>query len=223
MIYLGNNHIGYDTTDLCYPSIAGCQTIVYLTDDGMFGLHNMGGADEGSWASRSAAFATYIDGHINGGGAGRKMYGVCYATGGASRGYGVDNPKAVWLGEIASFADAVGYTGEIWGYDLANQARPAPINVLAHSVGAACVIQVKPYVPDEATRGQNTAQLSHQLMRRDNAAEVQTYLTQATEAQVINDIPDAGWVTVYPEKLRPETVENGGPVPGAGSIAGSGE
>ena len=217
MIYLGNNHVGYHQSDLCFPAIAGCHAICYVTAKGLFGFHNMGGAEEkltiknnagkvvrrlNIWKPRSETFASFVTSHPQGNAIGKMLYGVCFATGGNSRGYGNKAPLSVWLGELTSFAKALNYTGPIWGYDMANQTRPQPVNVRYGKVGSSCVIQLKSYHPVETLKGPNSAPNDHQLIRKDNATDPPTFKLQATESRVVTSISDTGWQTIYPEKLN---------------------
>lgn len=201
MIYLGNNHIGFDTAGLTYPSISGCHAVMYLTDAGMFGLHNFGGADKESWDKRADAFASYLSTHINGSSTGRAMYGVCYATGNNSRGYGLLNvAKTNWLGELSAFAKKVNFKGVIYGYDLSNQINPPSVTVAYARTGNTAVIQVKKYHSTDDTKGANANPANHRMIRRDTGTG--NYIIQNTEVQVVTGTANNGWKTAYPEVLR---------------------
>jgi hypothetical protein len=201
MIYLGNNHIGFDPSGLTYPSISGCHAVMYLTDAGMFGLHNLGGADKESWDNRADAWKDYVTNHIHSGSPGRAMYGVCYATGDTSRGYGLANvQKTNWLGELAAFAKKIKFKGVIYGYDLSNQIHAPSVTVSYTRIGAAAVIQVKKYHATEDTKGANPNPANHRMIRRDSGSG--KYILQNTESQVVIRTTNNGWKTVYPETLR---------------------
>ncbi|MBV9782309.1 MAG: hypothetical protein JO264_00675 [Acidisphaera sp.] len=61
MQYLGNNHVGFDPAALGFPSIKGCQAIVYQTQAGIFGFHDMkasGGATADN--AKAQAFAAFV-------------------------------------------------------------------------------------------------------------------------------------------------------------------
>lgn len=204
MTFLGNNHIGFDATELGFPSIAGCHAIVLVTATGLYGLHNMGGADPGQWEGRSGAFGTYVKGQ--GGSYGATMlYGVCFATGDNSRGYG-NAGKTGWLNELVSFAKKVDYAGPIWGYDLSDQLVPPSVTVLFNRVGATCVIQVKPYVPTEDTKGAVANAAHHKLMRLGPGQNAQNagnkYVVENITTQVVTATTMGPFKTVYPGKLR---------------------
>lgn len=200
MRYLVENELGFDPSGLGFPSISGCHAIVYVTTAGLFALHNFGGADSGSWKDRSDALGVYVHAHVNGNAIGKTMYGVCYATGNNSRGYGVANEKQKWLGELAKFGDAVGYSGPIYGYDMSNQPTPPSAYVEFNKIGDKCVIQMKAWNPGDATKGINTSPADHQMMRRNKNGV--GYALQDTAAQVVTAVTQAGLTTVYPEKLR---------------------
>lgn len=204
MTYLGNNHIGFDATELGFPSIAGCHAIVLVTANGLFGLHNMGGADPGQWEGRSTAFGTFVKG-LGGSFGATIMYGVCYATGDNSRGY-LDGGKTAWLNELLSFAKKVSYSGPIWGYDLADQPVPPSVTVMFSKVGATCVIQVKPYVPTEDTKGAILNAAHHKLLKPVPGQNMQNpgtkYMIDAITTQVVRATTMAPFKTVYPGKLR---------------------
>ncbi|HEY3910448.1 MAG TPA: hypothetical protein VGM07_11215 [Stellaceae bacterium] len=196
--YLSENEVGYDQTELGFPSITGCHAIVYMTTDRLFGLHNYGGDARVHWMERSAALASFVSSHA--GGAGRLLYGVCYATGGNPRGYGGNAPKNVWTEELAAFAEALGYGGEIWGYDLADSGIASPAYVLYHRpAGTTCVIQVKAWNQAHSVRGQNPSPNDHKMMRRNEDGV--GYRLQA-QPNVVTSVTTAGLRTVYPEKLR---------------------
>jgi hypothetical protein len=200
LVYLKENEVGFDQNDIGFPSISGCHAIVYVTANGLFGIHNFGGADQASWADRSAVFANFVTNHPPGPGTGRHLYGVCYATGANSRGYGLQAPKAVWTRELAAFAMALGYGGPISGYDLVNRGIPPSVYVLFHNVGSTCVIQVKAWTDNDATRGPNATPLDHQMFRRHPNGV--GYFLQQTSQNVVTAVTTTGLVTVYPEKLR---------------------
>ncbi len=205
MTFLGNNHIGFDATELGFPSIAGCHAIVLVSANGLFGLHNMGGADPGQWEGRSAAFGTYVKG-LGGSYGATMLYGVCFATGLNSRGYGTAGAKTAWLGELQAFAKKVHYNGPIWGYDLADQLVPPSVTVMFNRIGATCVIQVKPYVPTEDTKGAIVDAAHHKLMRLGPGQNAQNagnkYVTENITMQVVTSTTTGPLKTVYPDKLR---------------------
>ncbi len=205
MTFLGNNHIGFDAAELGFPSIAGCHAIVLVAANGLFGLHNMGGADPGQWDGRSTAFGAYVKG-LGGSYGATMLYGVCYATGGNSRGYGTAGAKAVWLNELQSFAKKVSYGGPIWGYDLADQLVPPSVTVMFNRVGANCVIQVKPYVPTEDKKGAVVDTAHHKLMKAGLGQNLQNagtkYVIDNITTQVVRSTTTGPLKTIYPDKLR---------------------
>ena len=198
--YLSENEVGFDQSELGFPSISGCHAIVYVTADGLFGYHSYGGAERAQWPGRSAAFAGFVNNHAGGPGAGKLLYGVCYATG--NRGYGDTAPKQEWTGELTAFANALGYDGEIWGYDLTGSSIPSPAYVLYHRpAGTSCVIQVKAWNQADGARGPNPSPNQHQMIAR-RGSSVNPPTLGAANNVVVTSVTTAGLRTVYPEKLR---------------------
>jgi len=200
MIYLSENEIGFDAQGLGFPSIRGCHAIVYVTSNGLFGLHNYGGDLARDWPERSAVFGQFVSGHAQGTGAGKTLYGVCYAT--TQRAYTVNGiaPKQNWKGELAAFAAAVGFNGPIYGYDLAGRGFQPPAYVHYTSVGSTCVIQVKPWNKADSGEGANNTPQDYQMIARNKNGV--GYELKATKQQVVTSMSTAGLTTVYPEKLR---------------------
>lgn len=200
MRYLSENELGFDANGIGFPSIRGCHAVVYVTSQGMFGVHNFGGADSASWKDRSDAFGVFVHGHANGNATGKSLYGICFASGNDSRGYGVGDYKAVWLGELSKFAAAVGFGGPIYGYDMAKQAVPPPVYVEANRVGDTSVVQMKAWHKPDANKDINLSPNDHVMMRRNKNGV--GYALQATAADVVTSVTRTNLKTVYPEKLR---------------------
>jgi hypothetical protein len=198
---LGNNHIGFDASGLTYPSIDGCHAVMYLTDAGMFGLHNLGGSAPADWDLRADVFKDFVSSHINGGSPGRAIYGVCFATGKTSRGYGLDNvAKTTWLAELAAFAKKLEFKGVIYGYDMSQQIHRPPVTVSYTRTGPTAVIQVKKHNQTDDTKGANTSPLNHRMIRRNTGTG--KYFLQNTEVHIVTSTTNNGWKTAYPETLR---------------------
>jgi hypothetical protein len=195
--YLSENEVGFDQTELGFPSIGGCHAIVYATTSGLFGFHNFGGDAVDQWPGRSAAFASFVDNHAGGPGTGGLLYGLCFLTGAQSRGYRQPK-KQEWTSELVSFANALRYDGEIWGYDLGDTGLPSPVYVVYHRpVGTTCVIQVKAWNDADSARGQNSSPNDHQMIVKRSV-----YSLGSTASKVVTSVSPAGLRTVYPEKLR---------------------
>ena len=85
----------------------------------------------------TGAWGQFVTGHVSGGGTGSALYGVCYPV--TKRGYtGIQ--KAQWLAELAAFAKGVGFTGPIYGYDLADSGIQGSAYVSFTHVQGKCVI-----------------------------------------------------------------------------------
>jgi hypothetical protein len=60
MLHLFNNQVGFDAHTLGFPSVTGCNAIVYQTTQGLYGLHNYGGSGEDQREGRAMAFAQFV-------------------------------------------------------------------------------------------------------------------------------------------------------------------
>src|SRR5262245_26622674 len=100
MIYLCEREIGFDTTEIGFPSILGCRAIVLVTSSGLFGYHLNGNLNP----TKKTALITFITQHPQLG-----LKKMLYA---ASAGAGLPQDYA----ELRDIAAALGYTGSIyWG------------------------------------------------------------------------------------------------------------
>ena len=115
MRYLTESEQGFDATRIGIPLVRGCHAVICATSQGLFGLNNCGGADNASWKDRSDVFGVFVHGHANGNATANTPYGNCFVSGNDSRGYCSGYHKPGWLGELASFASAVGFGGPICG------------------------------------------------------------------------------------------------------------
>ena len=194
MEYVGERELCFDQTELGFPSISGCHAIVYVTSTGLFGFHNLGGERPEYWPGMSGAFAKFNRDNVNGNGVGKIMYGVCYAS--DQRGY-VGIKKTTWLNELTAFADAVGFHGQIWGYDLRTADYPGQAYVGFFHVQGKCVIQTRDWTRGEETKDVNQDKANHKTTRP--AAPIYQILDVD---RVITSIGATRPVTVYPEKLR---------------------
>lgn len=201
MIYLNEQELGFDPNGLGFPSLDGCQAIVFTTENGLYGMHNFGGADQDSWAIRAKMFGDFFDDHFLRGGVGSALYGVCYAT--TSRGYGVDKVKSKWKGELSAFAKAVGYKGKIWGYNLDLSGIPASAYVEFRKAGTACTIWAKKWNDADRTKGNNSATMHHKCFAKRKNAAGTGYVTQveALNKQVVLSVTTTGLAQFQPEKL----------------------
>lgn len=143
MLYLGNNHIGFDTQTLAFPSILGCQAVVYQTTQGIYGFHDMkggGGADVDP--AKATAFAQWVQAHnILHATQALQIYGVINQT----HQYGKDTAgKAAWLAMLTGIATALGFNGHIYGVRLtAHVAKTDSVYVRYDINGTKCTIRYK--------------------------------------------------------------------------------
>jgi len=200
--YLNEREVGFDPGGLGFPSLDGCQAIVYLTDNGLFGYHNFGGADEASWPERSAGFGTFFNGHFLRGAKGRILYGVCYVT--TARGYGTENTQRKWKGELAAFADAVGFGGPIWGYNLSSSGIVPSAYVEFRKSGSECEIWAKKWNDSDKQTAANTTPMHHKILVRRQAPGGASYISQVENQtrNIVSTVAAAGMTRYHAERLR---------------------
>lgn len=111
MLHLYNNQVGYDRTALGFPSVMGCNAIVYQTPQAIFGLHNYGGTEKSSLVPRADAFRRYVQStNIAHEGTGKHLYSVIH---GEHRYYDKDKYNAEWEDELKAIAQALKHRGPI--------------------------------------------------------------------------------------------------------------
>lgn len=103
MIYLCEREIGFDATEIGFPSVMGCRAIVLVTGGGLFGYHLNGTLSQG----KRTAFVNFINGHVQGATAKRMLYA-------ASAGAGLPQDHQ----ELRDIAAALGYAGAIYWASL---------------------------------------------------------------------------------------------------------
>lgn len=217
MKYLGYDHLGFDREALCFPALKANHAVCYVTDDGLFGFHNTGDGAKSCtvrnitgrfireinlWTPRSEAFATFVRSHQKGISAAKRLYGVCFASGPHGREYGDSDPLEVWLDELMSFAKALNFTGQIWGYNLAEQTRTPMLNARFLKKGGACILQLKTFSPVETLKGPNMSSNDHRRIERTNKVDPPVYHVRPTGSRIVTTISDTGWQTLFPERLR---------------------
>lgn len=102
MIYLCEREIGFDSTDIGFPSVLGCRAIVLVTGGGLFGYHLNGSLN----LNKRNAYVNFITGHPQG-----NAFKVMYA---ASTGNGLQKDHD----ELREIAADLGYTGSIYWASL---------------------------------------------------------------------------------------------------------
>lgn len=103
MIYLCEREIGFDTTEVGFPSIQGCRAVVILTADGLFGFHLNGSLSD----VKKRALVNFVTGRRRGN-AVRAIYAATTGVGS----WEADQAKK----ELQDIAEALTYTGSIyWG------------------------------------------------------------------------------------------------------------
>lgn len=170
MKYLMEHEYGFDPDGMGFPSISGCHAIVYLTENGLFGFHNAGGSGDGDWATRAQGFAAFVNEHFLGKAKGLALYGASFVADGR-RGYSLSigakqksrSAKAGWKLELKEFANALGFSGSIKGYDLSTRGiqEPASAYVEYRRAGKTCNIYVQPWTDAGMQRSPIASRLNH--------------------------------------------------------------
>lgn len=102
MIYLCEREIGFDTTEIGFPSVLGCRAIVVVTAGGLFGYHLNGNLSQ----AKRTAFVNFITQHVHGN-ARRTVYAAS-----AGAGLALDHQ------ELRAIAADLAYTGPIYWASL---------------------------------------------------------------------------------------------------------
>lgn len=107
--------------------------------------------------------------------------------------------KEKWLAELKAFADAVGFTGPIYGCDLGSTpalsaSQIASAYVEFTRVGGKCVVQVKVWNDADASRGSVSDHVNIQYNTRKDTVENQS-------ANTITRVNRGGVKTTYPGPL----------------------
>jgi hypothetical protein len=117
MLHLNSNDYGFDSQSLGFPSVMGCQALVLLTSQGLYGLHDLKTAWPESARLKVETWGTSVDNTFNlkGGGQKLKLYGVINNT----QQY-VDSTDGNndWDDMLRHAAQALSFTGEICKYRI---------------------------------------------------------------------------------------------------------
>jgi hypothetical protein len=98
MIYPGEYEIGYDATEIGFPSIMGCRAIVLVNATGLNGFHLLGKLN----AVKRDAFVNFVNTH---GGAGKEIYAASHEIGEAEK---------ASQNELKDIAERLNFTGSIY-------------------------------------------------------------------------------------------------------------
>ncbi|MEM1436496.1 MAG: hypothetical protein AAGG11_20770 [Pseudomonadota bacterium] len=200
--FVSERELVYSPNALGFPSIGGCHAICYVTGAGLFGYHNYGGETKSQYEDRAKAFRTFINGHASGPAGGTALYGACFlspkASGGSWRAYGIPG-RDKWVAELQAFADAVGFTGPVYGIDLGKSPALADgwkgsAYVEFTKVSEKCVVQIKAWNEGDKSTGTNGDHVNIQYNASGAEIENQTGTT-------ITNVTRNGVKTVYPEQL----------------------
>ncbi|QDC09151.1 hypothetical protein FHY55_07805 [Oceanicola sp. D3] len=175
MIYLCEREIGFDDTEIGFPSVLGCRAVVAVTAGGLFGFHLNGSLNAG----KKAALVGFINGHARGG-ALRALYA-------ASTGPGLLADYA----ELRDIANDLHYTGPIYWASLP-QAGSSYVNF--HNINnTTCAITARAWDDavdaDDANRVPNVVGANRAMANG------------AANARVYNHVDPAGLKAVYPNAI----------------------
>ena len=195
----------FHPTTIGFPSLKGCHGLVYVTDAGLFGYHNYGNEYADRYDVRFALFKTWVTGHPQGRSPGRAVYGACYLTcptGDPNTIRAYSDPKRTnWIAELAAFAAAANnFTGPIYGYDLGKSQHQGSTIVEFTKVGGTCVVQARQWVDHQAATVKQ-GNVNHTDIQYVKSKGYDVSLVDQT-GDVVTAVSQAGYVTVYPEKLR---------------------
>lgn len=125
MHYLYEHQLGFHSLALGFPSIDSCNAICLQTKSGLFGVHVYGcdkfNSLNKAMENEAKAFSSFVKHHPHGSAADYShLYSVCFH---GKRGYvdgreGAPKVKDGWKKELKVYADELGYTGTISGFDL---------------------------------------------------------------------------------------------------------
>ena len=195
--YLGEREVGFDPTMLGFPSISNCQAIVFVTANGLYGLHAFGGNSPTSLAHYAARFNDFVRGPVPNR-AGTRLYGVTFARGNRYVAGGGNNWEADWTAELTTYAQALNYGGKIRGYDLTRSIANPPDSAYVEfrKAGDKCEIHVKRWSDGDRKLGTNPSSLTH---RRTHPNQAQ--LLDIT-SNVVTDVTTTGLMRVHSQRLR---------------------
>lgn len=180
MIQLWGDEFGYDPEKIGFPSVLGCHAIVYLTTEGLFGFHNMGGTDK---KDRGAWLAEFAKTNFVSATKGIHLYSACSRTDGSgkvnARGYSKPTLKS-WQEEMKTFAKALNFKGPISGFDV-DKAAGWPTIVKGtdrdsayfefRKAGSACTIHYCPWQKtDGGKKGACTNKANHKVANKKTGA-----------------------------------------------------
>jgi hypothetical protein len=153
MLILEERGVGLELATIAFPSLDGCQGIVYQTPEGLWGFHNLGGSATDAFQERAKAFAAYLKQHFVKATKGTNLYGICFHN---KRGYQSDDKMKAWKEEMKAFAKELGYSGTVTGFNL-DKGTPWPLKtpgkpdsetdsayVEVRKAGNACTIHYRP-------------------------------------------------------------------------------
>jgi hypothetical protein len=173
MHYLGNNHVGFDALALGFPSIKGCQAVIYHVKAGLFGCHDMkSGAGfstaEAVTTGKATAFANWVSKHANGSSPGVALYGVVNRN----EQYQDDTAgNAEWDAMLIEVADKLRFDGSIYGARVNSHVKQGDsIYVVAEVQGNDCHIKWKRWEKMKQVAGSEHSHADQAVLRRQSIA-----------------------------------------------------
>ncbi|MEZ4465566.1 MAG: hypothetical protein R3F43_14095 [bacterium] len=192
-VYLNERELGYDPTTLGFPSIDSCMAIVFVTNNGLFGLHNLGGSGS-TEAGKAATFAGWYNQHFFRSDITR-LYGVTHV---GRRGY-TGTPRDGWIGELRAFAAAVGFNGAIRGVNLRSNIGEY---VEFRKVGHKCQVMVKPWSDNDRTTGPVIGTNNHRYLHPSAGGTVRSMLQVPGVTVRVTNVNTNNMTQHHSERLR---------------------
>lgn len=165
MIYVGNNHVGFDREALGFPSVLGCQAVVYQTRAGLFGFHDMkGGGGVDVDPAKAKAYAQWVQAtSINFQSQALCLWGVINQT----HQYGSDQQgMAAWKTMLVGVAKAIKFKGPIRGVRLTRHLDPTDSVYIRYDVvGTGCRIRFRRWRKMEFDQGAGAIPLNPRVQQ----------------------------------------------------------
>lgn len=193
-VYLNEREVGFDPQVIGFPSIDSCMGIVVVTNNGLFGLHNLGGSGNHEWAGKAATFATYFNRHFLRSGITR-IYGATHVL---RRGYAAPQ-RTSWIGELTAFAGALNFNGPIRGISLTSNVSEY---VEFTKAGDKCVVMVKDWNDHDRTTGPIQPGAYHKYLHPAGGGQIRELSAVPSVTVRVTNVNTANMHQKHSERLR---------------------
>lgn len=181
-MYLGEREIGFDASEIGFPSIGGCRAIVLVTGGGLFGFHLSGTRNQ----AKMNAFSQFVQGHPHGDPK-RNLY-IASRVGGNSQHTSAEECYA----EIKDFAQTLGFKGTMYWVDLSNVGGASAYVEFRNVQNSTCVITARTW-NDHVDGGQGNME---NYVGTNRAMAI-----GSAPAKMFKSVDTAGLRAVYPTKV----------------------